>query len=134
MKLEPYIDLVKSNVDVLTMNLEMTLQTIEDDNQRLVDRVFLLEKDNMRLLTENKMMVEENNRLRSEYIKVLDMLNKLGKQEKPEGFDESEELDCSRRCKWSLKCPTEFEDDCPECGCCKDHFESELSEDDTNED
>ncbi len=132
MKLEPYIDLVKSNVDVLTMNLEMTLQTIEDDNQRLVDRVFILEKDNMRLLTENKMMVEENNRLRSEYIKVLDMLNKLGKQEEPTN---NWNHDC-RGCKWNdyeAPCPTE---DCPDCGCCREHFEAIESEisGDTNED
>ena len=76
MKLEAYTDLVKSNMDVLIANVTMAMETLEDDNKRLVERVFTVEKENMRLQTENRMMKEECNHLKAEVIKLLDTIGK----------------------------------------------------------
>ena len=77
MKLDAYLDLIKSSMDVVTANVTMTLETMEDANQKMVERVFKLEKDNMRLTTEARMMKEENNHLKAEVIKLLDTIGKF---------------------------------------------------------
>ena len=76
MKQEAYTDLVRSNVQVLLENVTLAMETLEDDNQRLVEQVFKLEKENMRLVTENRMMKEECNHLKAEVIKLLDTIGK----------------------------------------------------------
>lgn len=72
MKIDAYLDLIKSSMDVLIANVAMAMETLDDDNQRLVERVFQVEKENMRLVTENRMMKEECNRLKGEVIKLMD--------------------------------------------------------------
>jgi uncharacterized protein YlxW (UPF0749 family) len=76
MKLDAYLDLIKSNMDVVTANVTMAMETLDADNQRLVERVFQVEKENMRLVTENRMMREECNHLKAEVIKLLDTIGK----------------------------------------------------------
>lgn len=96
MKLDAYLDLIKSNMDVVTANVTMAIETLDADNQRLVERVFQVEKENMRLVTENRMMREECNHLKAEVIKLLDTISQL----KFKGviadkeFDEYVENDC----------------------------------------
>ena len=77
MKLDAYLDLIKSSLDVVSANVTMTLEAMDADNQRLVERVFKVEKENMRLVTEARMMKEENNHLKAEVIKLLDTISKF---------------------------------------------------------
>ena len=77
MKLDAYLDLIKSSMDVVSANVTMTLEAMDADNQRLVERVFTVEKENMRLVTEARMMKEENNHLKAEVIKLLDTISKF---------------------------------------------------------
>jgi uncharacterized protein YlxW (UPF0749 family) len=77
MKLDAYLDLIKSNLDVVSANVTMAMETLDADNQRLVERVFNVEKENMRLVTEVRMMKEENNHLKAEVIKLLDTINQF---------------------------------------------------------
>ena len=121
MKLEAYTDLVKSNMDVLVANVTMAMETLEDDNKNLIERVFKLEKENMRLVTENRMMKEECNHLKAEVIKLIDA------NAKPK----TDVVDCTG-CNYNCDCPPEWDGDyCPDCGCCKDHYKA--TESDTNE-
>ena len=131
MKLEAYTDLVKSNMDVLIANVTMAMETLEDENVTLKDRVFMVEKENMRLQTENRMMKEECNRLKGEVIKLLDTIGKM----KDSGWRTMDDLrddvefepgnsGCAG-CEWNNYdvCNPEFEDkECPDCGCCREHI------------
>ena len=71
-----YLDLLRSNIDVVKENVAWAIEIFEDENNRLNDRVFTVEKENMRLQTENRMMREENNHLKAEVIKLLDTIGK----------------------------------------------------------
>ena len=107
MKLEAYMDLVKSNMDVLVANVTMAMETLEDDNKNLIERVFTVEKENMRLVTENRMMKEECNRLKGEVIKLMDSINAP-----------AHTLDDCRTCEFGrAECDAECNPDEP---CCKE--------------
>lgn len=142
MKQEAYLDLVKSstdmvkhNLDVLMTNVMMAMETQEDDNKSLVERVFMLEKENMRLVTENRMMKEECNRLKAEVIKLIDT---VGNQSTPvEDIDDfglhgfSEERPCDK-CKYDIhdQCPSQqIGRGCPDGDCCKEFYkDTDLGE------
>lgn len=124
MKLEAYTDLVKSNMDVLVANVTMAMETLEDENVTLKDRVFMVEKENMRLQTENRMMKEECNRLKGEVIKLMDTIGKTNKEDDVRIYcakgDQGED-----GCEYACECPHEFDkSDCPDCGCCKDYYKA----------
>ena len=76
MKIDAYLDLIKSSMDVVTANVTMAMEALDEDNKRMVERVFQIEKENMRLVTEARMMREENNHLKAEVIKLLDTIGK----------------------------------------------------------
>lgn len=117
MKQEAYTDLVRSNVQVLLENVTLAMETLEDDNQRLVEQVFKLEKDNTRLVTEIRMMKEENNHLKGEVIRLLDTIAK----HKQDVEDECVGCEFGKR-----ECAANCDPDAP---CCQE----KAMESDTNE-